>query len=133
MSSAAAAVSSCSSKEELPSQEERAEKGAGGAAEEEEEDGHVVAARRELGEASLCRGDTEAEEAGDEVEDEDEEEKAGEAIDLGPRVSIKEQLEKDKVSSAVHLAYSCLFLLLLLLKRKSCLISLFYRGYCFNS
>jgi hypothetical protein len=82
MSSAAAAVSSCSSKEEPPSQEERAEKGAGDAAAEEE---HV-----------------EAEEAGDEDEE------AGETIDLGPRVSIKEQLEKDKVSSAVHLAYSCL-------------------------
>jgi hypothetical protein len=43
--------------------------------------------------APRCHGEEEA----DEDEDEEEEEKAPKAIDLGPMVSIKEQLEKDKV------------------------------------
>ncbi|PWZ24194.1 Rho GDP-dissociation inhibitor 1 [Zea mays] len=42
--------------------------------------------------APRCHGEEEA----DEDEDEEEEEKAPKAIDLGPMVSIKEQLEKDK-------------------------------------
>ncbi|GJM99920.1 hypothetical protein PR202_ga17061 [Eleusine coracana subsp. coracana] len=102
MSSTAAAVSSCSAKEEPPSQQpsleegerEHAEKCAAAATEEE----RVEAVGRELSEASPCRGEGEAEEAGDEEEDEDDDEegKDGEAIELGPRVSIKEQLEKDK-------------------------------------
>lgn len=43
--------------------------------------------------APRCHGEEEA----DEDEEEEEEEKAPKAIDLGPMVSIKEQLEKDKV------------------------------------
>ncbi|TVU11429.1 hypothetical protein EJB05_45015 [Eragrostis curvula] len=104
MSSAAAegAASSCSPTEEptleQPSQEqseqERAEKSGAATAEEEQ----VEAVERQLSEASLCRADADAdaEEAGEEEDEDDEDEKAAGAIELGPRVSIKEQLEKDK-------------------------------------
>jgi hypothetical protein len=45
---------------------------------------------KQCGEAPHCRKESNEEE-------EDDEEKAPKAIDLGPRVSIKDQLEKDKV------------------------------------
>lgn len=51
---------------------------------------HVDATDRKLSESSLCRAEEDA-------EDEEEEGKAPEAMDLGPRISIKDQLEKDKV------------------------------------
>ncbi|KAL6909715.1 hypothetical protein ACP4OV_001374 [Aristida adscensionis] len=93
-SSAAAAVSSCSGKEDTPPQDagrecERKKKSAVAAAAEE--------VGRKLSEAPLCLAE---DEAAPEVEDDDDEEegegKASEAIELGPRVSIKEQLDKDK-------------------------------------
>ncbi|KAL6592679.1 hypothetical protein ACP70R_042777 [Stipagrostis hirtigluma subsp. patula] len=89
-----AAVSSCSAEEDPPSalgapgrERERAEESA--AAVEEVD--------RQLSGASLCRAEEEASEGDDDDDEEEEEEgKAAEAIEVGPRVSIKEQLEKDK-------------------------------------
>lgn len=57
----------------------------------------MAAVTRKLSEASLCGSANE-----EETEEEDDEEAAAaaaakDAIELGPRVSIKEQLDKDKV------------------------------------
>ncbi|RCV21418.1 hypothetical protein SEVIR_4G177200v4 [Setaria viridis] len=99
MSSAAvSSASSCSGKlkeEETPQgrqmerERRRAEECSSAAGEQEQS---VGAVDRKLSEASLCAS------ANDEEEDEDEEAAAAakDAIELGPRVSIKEQLDKDK-------------------------------------
>ncbi|PAN24592.1 hypothetical protein PAHAL_4G237300 [Panicum hallii] len=103
MSSAAvSAASSCPAKpqeeEEPPVLRRRAEEegSSGAAAGEQEEEQRVTAVYRKLSEASLCASTTEEE---TEEDDDDEEEAvaaAKDGIELGPRVSIKEQLDKDK-------------------------------------
>ncbi|XP_062228802.1 rho GDP-dissociation inhibitor 1-like [Phragmites australis] len=82
------AISSCSTKEkEEPPLQATLE-----GREQEQAEEQVEVVDRKLSEASLCRTDE-----GEETEEDDEEEgKAEKAIELGPRVSIKEQLEKDK-------------------------------------
>ncbi|KAL6992890.1 Rab GDP dissociation inhibitor alpha [Sarracenia purpurea var. burkii] len=56
--------------------------------EEEEEDGHGGRLDREMSESSLC--------ATDQEDDEDETDGGEGKIELGPQVSLKQQLEKDK-------------------------------------
>lgn len=77
---------SCSSKD-IPAGKEEVAKTAAAPVEHGHGDGEVV-----NGDAPPhCRKDA------DDEEDEEEEEKVPKVIDLGPRVSIKDQLEKDKV------------------------------------
>ncbi|OEL19362.1 Rho GDP-dissociation inhibitor 1 [Dichanthelium oligosanthes] len=105
MSSAAvSAASSCSAKpkEELPlpkqeremEQERRAEECSSTAAAVSDQEERLKMVDRKPSEASLCATANEEEET--EEEDDDEEAAAKDAIELGPRVSIKEQLDKDK-------------------------------------
>ncbi|CAN6178284.1 unnamed protein product [Urochloa humidicola] len=108
MSSAAvSSVSSCSAKpkeespplplpppqgKEMEQERRRAEEECSSAAAGEQEQS-VEAVDRKLSEASLWASSTEEEETED---DEDAAAAAKDAIELGPRVSIKEQLDKDK-------------------------------------
>ncbi|CAL5052639.1 unnamed protein product [Urochloa decumbens] len=113
MSSAAvSSVSSCSAKpkEELPpvppqgremeQQQPRVEEcssAVAAAAGSGEQQQSVEAVDRKLSEASLCASSTEEEEETEDDVDEDAAAAAAkDAIELGPRVSIKEQLDKDK-------------------------------------
>jgi len=110
MSSAAvSAASSCPAKPEkeeveqprLPPQGREGCSSAAAAGELEPEQERCVAAAvdRKLSEASLCAS-TATEEETEEDEEEDEEAAAAkDGVELGPRVSIREQLDKDKVSA----------------------------------
>ena len=59
----------------------------------------MAAVDRKLSEASLWASTTEEETEEEDDDDDEETATAKDGIELGPRVSIKEQLEKDKVSA----------------------------------
>ncbi|CAN6197868.1 unnamed protein product [Urochloa humidicola] len=106
MSSAAvSSVSSCSAKpkEESPPPQGREVKQERRRAEEEcssavEQEQSVEAVDWKLSEASLCGSSTEE----DETEDDEDASAKEDAIELGPRVSIKEQLDKDKEDESLR-------------------------------